>query len=213
MGMYQNENANAAPAWKKRRFIASVLILIALILGPFLCQSGLFPPKVVTEECPFCRLYAGDGLALIDTQTGATDLVDIWLHGSSGPEEPGDWKTQLRNGDHSTFSFMSVGDGIELTHMGGTQLIFTPEEVNTTAYFCEAHRSLATAPYVLVDRKHLDALDVYPIYPGEEFHFRHYTVFVYENELECMILIESDLFEEEVAQWKIEQESRQTDKS
>lgn len=187
--------------------VVVVISLMILILAIYILvyHGGHLPPKVVTEECPFCLLYAGDGLSLIDTQTGATDPVEIWLWGDNGPMEPGDWETQLRNGDHSTFSFMAVG-GCEQTHMGGTLLTITPQEVNTTAYFCQEHAGLAIAPYVLVDRKNPDAYDVYPVQPGENFCFRHYSVSVEQDGEYYKIAIESNLFEEEVAQWRAERE-------
>ncbi len=207
----RNTGEDPVPAvmWKSKIVIGALFVLVIFLFYLFICHENLFPPKVVTEECPFCLLYAGDGLSLIDTQTGATDPVEIWLWGGNGPIEPGDWETQLKNGDHSTFSFMAVG-GCEQTHMGGTLLTITPQEVNTTAYFCQKHAGLAIAPYVLVDRKNPDAYDVYPVQPGETFCFRHYSVSVEQDGEYYKIAIESNLFEEEVAQWRAERESEKS---
>lgn len=183
-------------------FLALLILLFSLLI---IISRGISSPEVVTTECPFCRLDTGDGLALIDTQTGDTDLIDIWLFDLEHPEEPGSWETQFRSGDHSTFSFMTVCGGAASSHLGGTRITFRPQELNTTAYFCEEHRSLAIAPYVLVDRKDQETLDTYPIYPGEKFRFRHYTVLIDEDKDTYIISIESSLFEEEVAQWWAEQ--------
>lgn len=202
---------------KHRKIIAVSLILAMLVLVLLIYQSDLLPPKVVTTECPFCQLYPSDGLALVDTQTGNFHMVEIWLHDVDTITEPGDWETQLRNGDHSTFSFMRMGQitqgsmGTELNHMGGTLLSFTPEEINTIAYFCPEHASLAIASYVLVDRKQRDAYEVYPIQPGESFSFRHYSVSVELEDGYYKVSIESDLFERDVAQWRAERERGQAD--
>lgn len=192
--------------------IADFLILVILLLGLFIYHSGFLLPKVVTEECPFCTLYPSDGLSLIDTQTGATSTIAIWLGDLEKIAEVGDWETQLKNGDHSTFSFIRIGqNGYCQTHMGGVLLIFTPEEVNTTAYFCQEHAALAIAPYVLVDLKLRDTYEVYPIRPGESFSFRHYSVSVEQEGETYEVSIESNLFEKEVAQWRAERENGRAD--
>lgn len=199
------------PTAEKVRVVAALLVSFFLILGVLIWRSGLLPPRVVTEECPFCGLYVSDGLALVNTQTGAAQLIEIWLwDDEGGPTEPGDWETQLRNGDHCTFSFMAIG-GYQQTHMGGTLLTFTPEIVNTTAYFCQEHSALAVAPYVLVDRSQKDHYISYPIQPGEDLQFRHYAVSVSQDGADYVASIESSLFEQEVALWNAEREKGQTD--
>ena len=199
------KNSGSLSSGKYRVVMIGFPVLLILLFSLLIFFRGISSPEIVTTECPFCRLYAGDGLALIDTQTGDTDLIDTWLFDLEHPEEPGSWESQFRSGNHSTFSFMTVCGGAASSYLGGTRLTFKPQEVNTSAYFCEKHRSLAIAPYVLVDRENQEAFEVYPIYPGEEFHFRHYTVLVDKEEDSYIISIESSLFEEEVAQWWADQ--------
>lgn len=211
MDIFKNTGVAAARV-KKRIILMCFLVLIVLLLGLFVNHNGLFPTRVVTENCPFCMLYPSDGLSLIDTQTGAMSMIEIWLKDWDTSTEGGDWETQLINGDHSTFSFLAIGqNGYRQTHMGGVLLTFTPEKVDTTAYFCQEHVALAIAPYVLVDRKNNDAYEVYPIQPGKSFSFRHYSVSVEQDGKTYKVSIESNLFEKEVAQWKAEQENGQTD--
>lgn len=54
------------PTAEKVRVVAALLVSFFLILGVLIWRSGLLPPRVVTEECPFCGLYVSDGLALVN---------------------------------------------------------------------------------------------------------------------------------------------------
>ena len=173
----------------------------AILIGIGIC-AGILGVKAqeslshfpTTGDCPICGIARTDSLVLVDVRTGCQSYIEVWLPHEQYAGEVADWDTQLKNGDHSTFSFLCGGLGVMDSHMGGADVRITPSEEGAAAFLCGGHRGLSH--YVLVDPKQTPNI-AYPVTDGAEYEIRHYAVHIHLEKGQYQIQIESSLFAEQ----------------
>lgn len=186
-----------------RKFLTGCAVAMAFLISwciHLVCQEMADgrPRKAATSYCPICETIPTDGVVLVDTQTGETSTLEVWLPHETEVGESAPWEEQLNLGGYFTF----VKFGSEMAYaqspgIGEYALYFIPEDLEGQAYLCEYHAPLISTPYVLVDT-HQEPKAVYAVEDGQKYQIRLNDLSIRSDGDQIIIHIFSHLFDEEI---------------
>lgn len=135
---------------KMKSFIITCSVALIILIP---CDIYLFQQDIAALRCPICQLAPTDGVALVDTQTGAIENLAPRRNGSSGYIQVG---------------FFGCGMSHGTVTPGHYQFDFIPKAAQRTAYPCPYHAALIDTSYVLADAQQKPTA-VYPVEAGRAY--------------------------------------------